>query len=321
LRFCANYFDINEDLLVISGDNHIDIDIKNFIRFHQKNKPILTLGLKEFSKEEDVSLFGVAKLDSDLRIRGFAEKPKRGTEPSRMINTSFYLFSPEIRKVLKEMGDTAKDIAGDLIPYLIDNDYPVYGCPIKGYWIDIGTPDSLHRAAMDCLSGKIRHFDRKYQYGPNQWIHPSTLSKIERYLKSGEIELRGNVSIGRNCQIGKGVVIEDSHIGHTSLIDRDTEIKKSMIMSFANIKRAVRINQSIVGRYTTLEDNSVLNADLSDKGRIPVIGENVVLPEDSVVGPGTRVAPLKHRQTILATGRFVELGTDDRNIYFAEKNR
>lgn len=323
LRFCANYFDINNDLLVISGDNHIDIDINNFIKFHQKNKPILTLGLKEFGKEDDVSVFGVAKIDKDLRIRGFVEKPKRGTEPSRMINTSFYLFSPQVREVLKEMGDSARDIAGDLVPYLIDNDYPVYGYPIEGYWIDIGTPESLHHAAMDCLSGKIRHFDRKYQYRPNQWIHPTTLSKIEPHLKSGEIELKGNISIGRNCHIERGVIIEDSHIGHTSLIERDVEIRKSMIMSFANIKRSVRINRAIVGRYSTIEEQSIINLDTpsSDNDRIPVIGENVTLPEESAVASGTRVAPLKHRQTILATGRFLELGTDDKNIYFAEKVR
>jgi hypothetical protein len=52
---------------------------------------------------------------------------------------------------------------------------------------------------------------------------------------------------------------------------------------------------------------------------IAVIGENAILPLESVVPAGVRVAPLKHSHSILATGRFVELGTDDRNIYFTEK--
>lgn len=323
LRFCAEYFDVNEDLLVISGDNHIDIDINDFVDFHNKKNPILTVGLKEFNEDENVSLFGTAKLDNDLRIRGFVEKPKPGSEPSRMVNTSFYLFSPQIREVLKEMGNSARDIAGDLIPYLIDNGYPVYGYPIKGYWIDIGTPESLHKAAMDCLSGKIRHFDRKHQYGFNQWIHPSTLSRIKKHLESGDIELRGNISIGRNCNIEKGALIEDSHIGHTSIIDKDVEIKKSMIMSFANIKRSVRVNRAIIGRYTTIEKDCQINSNTlgSEDSRISVIGENVILPNESIVAPGVRVASIKYRQTILAAGRFVELGIDDKNIYFEEKVR
>ncbi len=54
---------------------------------------------------------------------------------------------------------------------------------------------------------------------------------------------------------------------------------------------------------------------------VPVIGENVVLPSESVVAPGVRVALLKYSHSILATGRFNELGIDERNIYFKEKIR
>ncbi|NPV63567.1 MAG: NDP-sugar synthase [Methanotrichaceae archaeon] len=322
LRYCMNYFDINDDLLVVSGDNLIDIDLSDFVAFHQKHKPLLTVALKEMGPEENLSSYGVADIDRDMRIRGFVEKPKTGTEPSRMINTAFYLFSPQIREVLSDMGDSARDIGGDLIPYLTENGYAVYGYPIHGYWIDIGTPERLHQAAMDCLSGHVRHFDRKYEYRPGQWIHPSTLDKIEGLLGSGEIELRGNVSIGRNCCIEKGVVIEDSHVGHTSIIERGVEVRKSMIMCFSNIRHKAVINRAVVGRHSTIEEHCILNADQPQcNGRIPVVGENVVLPADSMVGPGTRVAPLKHSHAILATGRFVQLGTDDRNIYFTEKSR
>jgi mannose-1-phosphate guanylyltransferase len=202
---------------------------------------------------------------------------------------------------------------------LTENGYPVYGFPITGYWIDIGTPERLHQAAMDLMAGKLKHFTFRHEYWPAQWIHPSTLAKIKKNLDSGDIELKGIVSIGRNCCIEKGVVIEDSHIGHHSLIEREVGIKKSLVMSFSNIKRKVTMNRAIVGRHTIIEDHSVLNANGTGDGKIPVVGDNVILPRESVVGPGTRVAPLKHSHSILATGRFVELGTDDRNIYFTEK--
>ena len=321
LRYCMSYFDINDDLLVVSGDNLIDIDLLSIVEFHRKHKPLLTVALKELGPDENISSYGVARVDEDMRIRGFVEKPKPGSEPSRMINTAFYLFSPQIREVLAEMGDRARDIGGDLIPYLTENGYPVYGFPVPGYWIDIGTPERLHQAAMDCLSGRVKHFDRKYHYKPNQWIHPSTLAKIGPRLEAGDILLKGNVSIGRNCSIEKGVVIENSHIGHTSLIDRNVEIRESMIMSFSHIHHRVNINRTIVGRHSTLEEHSILGSSNGFGGKsVAVIGENVVLPPESVVAAGVRVAPLKHSHGILATGRFVELGTDDRNIYFTEKD-
>jgi len=295
--------------------------LKSIVEFHQKHKPLLTVALKELGPDENISSYGVARVDEDMRIQGFVEKPKSGSEPSRMINTAFYLFSPQIREVLAEMGDRARDIGGDLIPYLTENGYPVYGFPVSGYWIDIGTPERLHQAAMDCLSGRVRHFDRKYHYKPNQWIHPSTLAKIGPMLEAGDILLKGNVSIGRNCSIEKGVVIENTHIGHTSLIDRNVEIRESMIMSFAHIHHRVNINRTIVGRHSTLGEHSILGSSNGFGGKsVAVIGENVALPPESVVAAGVRVAPLKHSHGILATGRFVELGTDDRNIYFTEKD-
>jgi len=150
-------------------------------------------------------------------------------------------------------------------------------------------------------------------------VDPSQLAKIAPLLDSGEIKLSGNVSIGRNCRIERGVIIENSHIGHTSLLERDVEIKDSMIMSFAHIQHMVSISRSIVGRHTTIEEHSVLGTNGAAEGHISVIGENVTLPPESVVAPGVRVSPLKYSHRILATGRFVELGTDERNIYFAEK--
>jgi NDP-sugar pyrophosphorylase family protein len=32
-----SYFDIKDDLLVVSGDNLIDIDLKSIVEFHQKS--------------------------------------------------------------------------------------------------------------------------------------------------------------------------------------------------------------------------------------------------------------------------------------------
>lgn len=320
LRYCANYFDLDEDVLVVSGDNVIDIDLKDLIDFHHKKRSILTVVLKELDPEEDISAYGVADIDDDLRIRSFVEKPEPGREPSRMINTAFYLFSPEIREILCDVEEAARDIGGDLIPYLTDQGYPVYGYPVDGYWIDIGTPERLLQAAMDVLASKIEHYAFRNVYRPHQWIHPSTLNRIEKRLESGEIVLRGNVFIGRNCKIEKGVVIENSHLGHTGLIERDVTIKNSMVMSFSNIKRSSVLNRAIVGRNSTIGTNCHLDADKPcPSTNIPVVGEDVILPKESTVGPGTRVAPLRYSHKILATGRFLQLGTDDGNIYFCEK--
>lgn len=322
LRYCLNYFDLNDDVLVVSGDNLIDIDLHNFINFHRSNKPVLTVAVKELPAGESISQYGAAVIDRDNRISGFVEKPKEGTEPSRMINTAFYLFSPEIREILGRMGDKSRDIGGDLIPYLTENGYPVYGYPLKGYWIDIGTPERLLQASMNVLSGNVRHFTFRHAYREHQWIHPSTMERIGKSLDRGDIELRGRVFIGRDCRIEPGTVIENAHIGHTSMIERGVEIRNSVVMSFANVMHNTIMNRAILGRYSIIEAHGVLDADQNGapgRSGIPVVGENVRLPKESTVGPGTRVAPLRYSHMILGTGKFLELGSDERNIYFAQK--
>lgn len=322
LRYCLNYFDLDEDVLVVSGDNLIDIDLHDFINFHRAKKPVLTVAVKELPAGESISQYGAAKIDRDNRIGGFIEKPKEGSEPSRMINTAFYLFSPEIREILGKMGDKSRDIGGDLIPYLTENGYPVYGYPLKGYWIDIGTPERLLQASINVLSGNVRHFTFRHAYGENKWIHPSTMKRIGKSLERGDIKLHGRVFIGRDCRIEPGAVIENSHIGHTTMIERGVEIRNSVVMSFANVMHNTVMNRAILGRYSIIEAHSVLDADQNGspgKNGIPVVGENVRLPKESSVGPGTRVAPLRYSHMILATGKFQELGSDERNIYFAQK--
>jgi hypothetical protein len=43
------------------------------------------------------------------------------------------------------------------------------------------------------------------------------------------------------------------------------------------------------------------------------------LEEGSVIGPKKRVAPIYESHRILSTGKFLELGYDENNVYFAEK--
>ncbi|MDD4093535.1 MAG: sugar phosphate nucleotidyltransferase, partial [Methanothrix sp.] len=71
LRYCMNYYGIDDDLLVVSGDNLIDIDLKSFVDFHRQHHPLLTVALKELGPGENISQYGVARLDEDMRIRGF----------------------------------------------------------------------------------------------------------------------------------------------------------------------------------------------------------------------------------------------------------
>jgi len=332
VRFCMEFFEVDTDVLVVSGDNIIDIDLPKLLDFHRKNNNLLTVVLKELDEREDITQFGVAEVDEHLKIKKFHEKVDN--PPSRLINTSIYLFSPEIKEVFKTMGDRVQDIGKDVIPYLIEKEYPVYGYMCDGYWADVGRPELFLDNTLDILMGKLR----RISMGPRQTtlsrlfgssssesrriVHPSSLKEIEQ---AEGVKISKNVMVGANCKIGDGVEIENSFIGDSCIIGDRTTIRNSIVMDFTNIGDDVRLNNCIIARYASVEERSVIDGEISvdvvigNPDLTPVIGEGVTIVKGSVIGPKKRVAQVQESHRILSTGRFIELGYDRNNVYFIER--
>ena len=325
VRYCMEYYGLNNDCLVIGGDNIIDVEIRQLIEMHHRNGAVLTVLLKEIKPGVNISPFGVAELGDNFRVKRFVEKPKKGTEPSRFINSGVYLFSPKIRKTFKEMGDNVKDLGRDVVPYLIENGYPVYGHILTGYWADVGTPGSFLKTTLDVLHGKIKGITLKHKCCKDKWIHPTTL---ERNNGLGNVNIRDHVLIGRHCTIGKDVEIQNSCIGHFCVIEDGAKVRDSVVLSFVNVGRDVILNKCILGRFTTVMENGIIDADINIDfdgevddpfERVSVVGGGgVTIRKNSVIGPKKRVAPIDKSHKILSTGKFTELGMDNENVYFIE---
>ncbi len=119
------------------------------------------------------------------------------------------------------MGDKARDIGGDLIPYLTENGYPSTASPSRdtGYRYRDAGKTASGGYGLPLRSGQALSTASTVT-GPISRSIPAPWPGSSRILLRGYC-IEGNVSIGRNCRIERGVVIENSHIGHTSLIDRD----------------------------------------------------------------------------------------------------
>ncbi|MFN7105979.1 MAG: nucleotidyltransferase family protein, partial [Pyrobaculum sp.] len=88
------YYNIKEPVLVVQGDNIFTLDVKNMYEFHKSRQAFITIALKEESG--DLSEFGVAAVNENMKITKFVEKPKRREEaPSSLINTGIYLLSED----------------------------------------------------------------------------------------------------------------------------------------------------------------------------------------------------------------------------------
>jgi len=122
---------------VIYGDNYCDFDLQIITEFHEQNLSDFTMALFQL---DEVSNSGVVELTSDGKINRFIEKPINSDINSRWVNAGIYLMNP---KILNEIKMGYVDFGYDVIPFLIERGYNIYGYKMKKRVIAIDTPKLL----------------------------------------------------------------------------------------------------------------------------------------------------------------------------------
>jgi glucose-1-phosphate thymidylyltransferase len=134
---------VDDDLLVISGDNLFDFDLKDFLTFAKKKRAAVSL--YDVKSKELASLYGIVAVAKDKQITDFEEKPP--SPPSTLACIGVYFFGKEhvplFRQYLEEGG--RKDAPGFYIEWL-HRQIKLYGWVIPGTWYDIGDIDSYNKA-------------------------------------------------------------------------------------------------------------------------------------------------------------------------------
>jgi NDP-sugar pyrophosphorylase family protein len=94
---------------------------------------------------------------------------------------------------------------------------------------------------------------------------------ISKY-KKGRIKVEGNALIGRHCQLGNGIYIENSVIDNFTIVKNNVKIVKSSIMDRVYLGNNVEIQNSIIGRHVEIKDGvKIINSVIADD---VTIGEN-----------------------------------------------
>lgn len=291
VRINMEYYDINEQTLVIQGDNLFNLDLKDFLQHHVSHGGIMSIALKEV---EDVRDFGVAVLEKNtMKIDRFVEKPRPEEAPSRLANTGIYMLHPKIREVFKdrELVKMRKeghlDFGKDIIPFLISRGYSVYGYDYKGMWFDVGTPQRYLEAMLTLLTSIPEEDFLAERIDPERRIFvqgqsPDSVKRrnnIKRKFKDKEIIFENNVLIGRHCQIGPGSYITDSVIDNFSILKSDVSVIKSSVMDRTFIGEGAYIENSVIGRHCEIRSTKEDNVKIIDS----VIADNVIIEEGTTI--------------------------------------
>ncbi len=173
-------------VLILSGDQLYYMDFRQLLYSHVKNNAEITIGVIPVP-EEDLSRFGILKINENCLITQFVEKPKSKDEikgwdiPGKYASLcrdgrgflgsmGIYLFNIDTLYDILLTHPEMMDFGKEVIPYSIKNRYKVYnnltdfGKDIipesistmkvhayifTGFWEDIGTIKSFHQANIE----------------------------------------------------------------------------------------------------------------------------------------------------------------------------
>jgi glucose-1-phosphate thymidylyltransferase len=145
IGFVLDRIGLDDDLMVIAGDNLFDFSLVDFADFWRAKGVASAVTVYDCGDLELATHYGVVDIGEDDRIVGFEEKP---SEPrSTLVATASYLYHrehlPLVGRYLEE--DNPADQPGRLIAWLHERE-PVYGYRFSGAWFDIGNPEQLLEA-------------------------------------------------------------------------------------------------------------------------------------------------------------------------------
>ncbi len=143
IKFAIDDENINDDILVMAGDNLFDFDLNEFELFYQKvNHDCITV--HELNNKEELKRTGVVEIDDCLKVISFEEKPK---EPkSNLAAPPFYIYKKDTLGLFEQYISQGNnpDAPGNFIPWLIKHK-DVYAFKFKGMRYDIGTLESYKK--------------------------------------------------------------------------------------------------------------------------------------------------------------------------------
>ena len=141
---------VEDDLIVVAGDNMISFDLADFTDFFE-DKGTPTLAAYDVGSKERAQSYGLVSLDGD-QVVDFQEKPD---EPeSTLVSIACYAFPaetlPDLATYLED-GENP-DEPGWFIQWL-QSRQPVHAFTFDGAWFDIGTAESYLDAVEYALDG------------------------------------------------------------------------------------------------------------------------------------------------------------------------
>lgn len=222
-------------ILVVSADAPYRLDYRDVVDAHLAAAADVTMVTTRV--DEDPSRFGVVTVADDGRVTDFAYKPD---DPAGdLVTMEVFAYRPEA--LLGTLGDLAgagqplADFGDGLLPRLVAagraNEYRH-----RGYWRDVGTPESYWRAHQELVHGEGMELDDpawriRTRAGHRPPARVLRSASVEDSLLSPACLVAGRVS---ESVLSPGVVVEAG-----AVVERSVILHDAVIRAGARVERAI----------------------------------------------------------------------------------
>ena len=218
---------VDDDLIVVAGDNMISFDLGEFTDFFEK-KGTPALAAYDVGSKARAKSYGLVQLDGD-QVVDFQEKPD--DPESTLVSIACYAFPaetlPDLSTYLEE-GENP-DEPGWFIQWLQEKQ-AVHAFTFDGAWFDIGTPASYLDAVEYALDG-------------------GTLVDDDATVENAEL--------GDVVHVMAGAEVTDATLDHTVVFPNatvtDTELRTTIVDQEATLE-GVDLAGSLIGEHTSITD-------------------------------------------------------------------
>ncbi len=143
IKFAIDTLGIDDELLVIAGDNLLDFSLCSFLEYYKKKN---ASSVMRFYEADDKKLLkcGVVTIDEKDRITEMTEKSS--TPATHWVCPPFYIYTREdADRIGEALGDgCGYDAPGSLVAWLCKNS-TVYAMEMPGSRYDIGNLESYNK--------------------------------------------------------------------------------------------------------------------------------------------------------------------------------
>ncbi len=242
-------------VVIASGDGVYKMDYNKVLEYHIEKKADITVVTKNLNEGEDVTRFGVLKLNEENRIVDFEEKPV-ATELNT-VSCGIYVIRRRllIELLQKAYEEDRYDFVKDII-IRYKNIKRIYGYSLDSYWSNISTVESYYKTNMDFLKRDVREFF--FKNGADIYSKVDDLAPA-KYNPGANVK---NSLIASGCIINGDVT--DSVLFKKVYIGNNCTIKNCIIMNDVHIMDNCHLENCIIESRGTIKQNTTYVAEPND---------------------------------------------------------